>query len=72
MDTGIGRAARRELAVVLVLAFCGVVLALLVAFVPWYEPMVAGGTGAAVGETIQPVGVPDLTGVGAAVLVERR
>jgi hypothetical protein len=72
MDIGIGRAARRELAVVVALACCGVALALLVAFAPWYEPMVAGSAGTSVGETIQQVGVPELTGVGKVVLVEPR
>jgi hypothetical protein len=49
-------AARRELAFVLALASCGIALVLLVAFAPWYEPVVAGGHGpAAVVQTYLPV-----------------
>jgi hypothetical protein len=40
MQTRYGHAARRELAFVLSLAAAGVTLVLLVAFVPWYEPVV--------------------------------
>jgi hypothetical protein len=41
MNTAMARAARRELAVVFGLAACGIALALLVAFAPWYEPAAA-------------------------------
>jgi hypothetical protein len=72
MDTTVGRAARRELAMVLGLAFFGIVLVVLVAFAPWYEPIMAGSGGPSVIETIPPALVPDLTGVGPATLVEGR
>jgi hypothetical protein len=72
MDTGRRRAARRELAVVLALAFGGIALALLVAFAPWYQSTTAGSGGAAVVEPHQPVVAPDLTGVETALLVEAR
>ena len=55
MNTAIGRAARRELAVVVGLASTGIALVLLVAFAPWYEPVVAGTRGASVMETNPPV-----------------
>jgi len=42
MDTGYTHAARRELTFVLCVAVFGVALVLLVAFAPWYDPMVAG------------------------------
>ena len=40
MQTRYRQAARRELAFVLGLAGAGVALVLLVAFTPWYEPVV--------------------------------
>jgi hypothetical protein len=40
MQTKFGHAARRELAFVLSVAALGVVLVLLVAFAPWYDPVV--------------------------------
>jgi hypothetical protein len=40
MQTRYGRAARRELAFVLSLAIAGVALVLVVAFAPWYDPVV--------------------------------
>jgi hypothetical protein len=40
MDIGYGRAARRELVFVLCLAGAGVALVLVVAFAPWYGPVV--------------------------------
>jgi hypothetical protein len=54
MNTAIGRAARRELAVVVGLASAGIALVLLVAFAPWYEPVIAGTRGASVVETNPP------------------
>jgi hypothetical protein len=42
MDTRYARAARRELAFVLCVAVFGIALVLLVAFAPWYDPMVIG------------------------------
>jgi hypothetical protein len=42
MDTRYTRAARREMAIVLCLAVAGIALVVLVAFAPWYEPMVTG------------------------------
>jgi hypothetical protein len=42
MDPRYTRAERRELAFVLGVAVLGIALVLLVAFVPWYEPMVLG------------------------------
>jgi hypothetical protein len=42
MDTRYTRAARREMALVLFLAVAGIALVTLVAFAPWYEPMVMG------------------------------
>jgi hypothetical protein len=42
MDTNYARAARRELAFVLCVAVVGIVLVLMVAFVPWYGPVVTG------------------------------
>lgn len=51
------RAARRELALVLLLAAAGVALALLVALMPWYESMSAGAGHAAVVETYPPIAV---------------
>ncbi|HEX8343943.1 MAG TPA: hypothetical protein VF657_04260 [Actinoplanes sp.] len=63
MDTAVGRAARRELGLVLCLAACGIALAVLVAFAPWYQPVVSGGSGApAVVQTYPPV---DAGGAGA-------
>jgi hypothetical protein len=46
--------ARRELALVFALATCGIALVMLVAFAPWYEPVVHPGT-AAVVSTYPPV-----------------
>jgi hypothetical protein len=65
MKFAIGSAARRELAVVLGLAAFGIALVLLVAFAPWYEPIMASTSGTSVVETIPPA-------VGVAVLVEAR
>jgi len=42
MDTRYTRAARRELAFVLCVAVIGIALVLVVAFAPWYEPMMTG------------------------------
>ncbi len=42
MDTRYTRAARRELAFVLCVAVVGIALVMVVAFAPWYEPMVTG------------------------------
>ena len=42
MDTRYARAARRELAFVVSVAVFGLALVLVVAFAPWYEPMVMG------------------------------
>jgi hypothetical protein len=42
MQPRFGHAARRELAFVLSLAVSGVALVLLVAFAPWYDPVVLG------------------------------
>jgi hypothetical protein len=42
MDNRYTRAARREMAIVLYLAVAGIALVFLVAFAPWYEPMVLG------------------------------
>ncbi len=42
MDTRYARAARRELAFVLCVAVVGIALVMVVAFAPWYEPMVTG------------------------------
>jgi hypothetical protein len=72
MDTTIGRAARRELAVVLGLASLGVMLVVLVAFAPWYEPVMAGTNGPSVVETVPPVHVPALRAVGTALLPHGR
>jgi hypothetical protein len=68
MNTGFGRAARRELAVVLALAFCGIALVLLVAFAPWYEPMMARSTSPSVVATVPP-DAPGGPAAGVAVLV---
>jgi len=40
MQTRYPHAARRELAIVLSLAVAGVALVMLVAFAPWYDPVV--------------------------------
>lgn len=45
MNTAIGKAARRELAVVVGLASAGIALVLLVVFAPWYEQVVPGPHG---------------------------
>ncbi len=42
MDTRQIRTAGRELAFVLCVAILGIALVLVVAFAPWYEPMVTG------------------------------
>jgi hypothetical protein len=42
MHPKFGHSARRELAFVLSLAVSGVALVLVVAFAPWYEPMLVG------------------------------
>ena len=42
METRYSRAARRELAFVLCVAVAGIALVMVVAFAPWYEPMVLG------------------------------
>jgi hypothetical protein len=60
MDTTMGRAARRELAVVFGLASLGIMLVLLVAFAPWYEPVMAATGGPSVVETVPPFRVPAL------------
>ena len=70
MDAAIGRAARRELAVVLALALFGIALVLLVAFAPWYEPMMMAGTHGTVVATVPPAAVPEAP-TGVAVLVGR-
>jgi hypothetical protein len=51
MNTAMARAARRELAVVFGLAACGIALALLVAFAPWYEPVAARNASAPPAQT---------------------
>jgi hypothetical protein len=72
MSTAMGSAARRELALVLALAAFGVALVLVVAFAPWYEPMMASTGGVSVVETIPPAQVADVVPVGFTVLVETR
>ena len=42
MGTRYTHAARRELAFVLCVAVLGIALVLVVAFAPWYEPMMTG------------------------------
>ena len=42
MDTRYTRAARRELRFVLSVAVFGIALVVVVAFAPWYEPMLMG------------------------------
>ncbi len=42
MQPRFGHSARRELAFVLSLAMAGVALVLVVAFAPWYDPMLVG------------------------------
>ena len=42
MDTRYTRTARRELAFVLSVAAFGLALVMVVAFAPWYEPMITG------------------------------
>jgi multidrug efflux pump subunit AcrB len=42
MDTRYTRAARRELGFVLSVAVLGIALVLVVAFAPWYDPVVIG------------------------------
>jgi hypothetical protein len=52
MKATIGRAARRELAVVFGLASSGIALVLVVAFAPWYGPMMAPNSGAPAGVVV--------------------
>ncbi|HET9516401.1 MAG TPA: hypothetical protein VFO77_01615 [Actinoplanes sp.] len=56
MNNALGTAARRELAVVLGLAAFGVALVVLVAFAPWYEPVMAFAAGVSAGEVFPPTG----------------
>ncbi len=72
MNIAIGSAARRELAVVLALAAFGVALVLLVAFAPWYEPVMLSSPGVSIVETIPPAGTVGRAGEGVTVLVEAR
>ncbi len=72
MSTAMGSAARRELALVLALAAFGVALVLVVAFAPWYEPMMASTGGVSVVQTIPPGQMSDGLPAGVAVLVETR
>ncbi|WP_433721884.1 hypothetical protein ACQP2Y_41990 [Actinoplanes sp. CA-051413] len=46
--------ARRELGLVLALAVFGLALVLVVAFAPWYGPVVPGDAGASVVQTLPP------------------
>ena len=46
--------ARRELALVLAVAVFGLMLVLVVAFAPWYGPVVPGDAGASVVQTLPP------------------
>jgi hypothetical protein len=46
--------ARRELGIVLALAVFGLALVLVVAFAPWYGPVVPGDAGASVVQTYPP------------------
>ena len=46
--------ARRELGLVLALAVLGLALVLIVAFAPWYGPVVPGDAGASVVQTLPP------------------
>jgi hypothetical protein len=72
MNTAMGSAARRELALVIALAVFGVALVLVVAFAPWYEPMMARTGGVSVVQTIPPAQAADVVPVGATVLIETR
>ena len=72
MNTAIGSAARRELAVVLGLAAFGVALVLLVAFAPWYEPVMLSSPGVSIIETIPPVDPVSRPAEGVTLLVEGR
>ena len=46
--------ARREMGLVLVLAVFGLALVLVVAFAPWYSPVVPGDAGVSVVQTLPP------------------
>jgi hypothetical protein len=50
MDVAAGTGARREFAVVVILAVLGVALVSLVAFTPWYEPSGSGEAAAVAGQ----------------------
>jgi hypothetical protein len=55
MDSRSAGSARRELALVLALAACGIAVVLLVALAPWYDPVGSGVGGADVVQTYPPV-----------------
>lgn len=55
MDSRSSGSARRELALVLAVATCGIAVVLLVAFAPWYDPVGAGMSGVEVVHTYPPV-----------------
>lgn len=54
MDSGPTHSARRELLLVLALAVCGIAAVLVVAFAPWYDPVITGSGGATVVQTFPP------------------
>ena len=55
MNARSGRAARREIAVVVAVATCGIALASLVAFAPWYDSTVVPGNGAVIDQQLDAV-----------------
>ncbi|MEO3743731.1 hypothetical protein [Plantactinospora sp. B5E13] len=66
MTVSVGAGSVREILVVLALALCGLLLATLVAFTPWYGMAAGNSAEAEVVEVHSPAGPPMTAGVSAA------